>query len=93
MSQLPEEPLYGNEDWQQQMDDEQRRAEEEALYESSCRVSRATCALATKTTIRAATGADWPAYDARMDTAPDGRPLHIGTHTYESWCKPKGQKV
>ena len=26
---LPEEPIYGNEDWQQIMDDEKRRVEEE----------------------------------------------------------------
>lgn len=34
MSQLPEEPIYGNEDWQQMLDEEQRRAEEETRHQA-----------------------------------------------------------
>ena len=43
MSQLPEEPLYGNEDWQQALDDEQRRAEDEEKREAAWAAHIAYC--------------------------------------------------
>ena len=50
MNQLPEEPIYGNEDWQQQMDEEQRRRDEEEAraYESARNASLRTAAYADK---------------------------------------------
>ena len=84
MNQLPEEPLYGNEAWQQQMDEEQRRQEECACtpltkYADCC----AACKRAFDESVRISAYANQrripieERYDSRGDMAPFGRNIAV----------------
>ena len=65
---------------QQLQDEERRRAEDEAL-ERSLRISAGAEAGIRRDQAQRLYGG------ATNDTAPDGRPLYVGTEAYEQWVK------